>query len=221
MNTEKAAAQPPSARTRVRRYHWLADYEQDTVKAILDAVPLCHVGYTQDGLPHVTPTLQWRDGDTVYWHGSSASRMLKAVRSAEVCLSVTAMDGLVLARSAYNFNVNFRSVIIFGKARQVTDPAEKLHALEKLVARFVPGHWDALRPVTEQELKATMVVSMPITEASSKVRTGQPIDEDEDYGFPVWAGIVPIVQTVLPPEADPRNLPGVAMPASLTGFHIG
>lgn len=221
MSTDATAAEPPSARTRIKRYHWLADYEQQSVRAVLDAVPLCHVGYLHDGLPHVTPTLQWRDGDTVYWHGSSASRMLKAVRSADVCLSVTAMDGLVVARSAFNFNVNFRSVMIFGTAAQVRDPGEKLHALRMLVDRFVPGHWDSLRPPSEQEIKATMVVSMPITEASAKIRTGPPVDEEEDYAFPVWAGVVPIVQAVQPPEPDPRNLPGVAMPEALARFRIG
>ncbi len=215
------AAGPPSGRTRVKRYHWLADYDRETVRAILDSVPLCHVGYIYDGKPYATPTLQWRDGDIVYWHGSSASRMLKAVQGADVCLTVTALDGLVVARSAYNFNVNFRSVMILGQARQVTDENEKLRALRRLIDRFVPGHWDALRPITAQELKATSVASMPLEEASAKVRTGHPVDEEGDYSFPVWAGTIPVVQTVLPPTPDPRNLEGVTMPGTLNNLSVG
>lgn len=217
--TDKAG--PPSARTRIKRYHWLADYDRKTVEAILDAMPMCHVGYVHDGHPYVTPTLQWREGDRVYWHGSSASKMLKSVSGREVCLTVSMMDGLVVARSAFNFNVNFRSVMIFGRAEKIEDPDEKRRILKVLLNRFVPGHWDNLRPITGQELKASMVVSMPINETSAKVRFGPPQDEEDDYAFPVWAGVVPIRHEILAPEPDPRNLPGVVMPETLMGFRVG
>lgn len=214
-------AQAPSERTRVKRYNWLADYEFETVASILDAMPHCHVGYCIGGAPYVTPTFQWRDGDRVYWHGSSASRMLRATDGADVCLTVSTLDGLVLARSAYNFNMNHRSVMIFGHAEKILDRDEKLAQLRNFVDRFVPNQWDKLRPVTEQELKATTVLSMPITEASAKVRTGPPQDEDADYDFPVWAGVVPIRYEMGAPQPDPRNIEGVEMPEDVLKFHIG
>jgi nitroimidazol reductase NimA-like FMN-containing flavoprotein (pyridoxamine 5'-phosphate oxidase superfamily) len=214
-------SEAPSERARVKRYHWLADYERKTVEAILDATPLCHVGYVFDGVPYVTPTMQWREGERVYWHGSSASRMLRAADSSDVCLTVSLIDGLVLARSAYNYNVNHRSVMIFGRPEKVADPAEKAAHLRTFVDKVIPGQWNRLRPVKDQELKATTMLSMPITEASAKVRIGQPEDEDEDYDFPVWAGYVPIGYQVSAPVADPRNLPGVEMPAEVLDFRIG
>jgi uncharacterized protein len=213
--------QAPSDRTRVKRYHWLAKYDAETVYAILDAMPLCNVGYVHEGKPIVTPTLQWRDGDRIFWHGSSASRMIRATKEQEVCLAVSIIDGLVLARSAYNYNINHRSVMVFGTATMVTDPEEKRHQLERMVNGFVPGQWDRLRPVTEQELKATTVMSLPLTEASAKVRTGQPEDEEADYAFPAWAGIVPVGFRIDAPVPDPRNLPGVEMPKDVLDFKIG
>ena len=205
----------------MKRYNWLADYDPRTVEAILDAMPHCHVGYVFDGVPYVTPTLQWREGGRVYWHGSSASRMLRAAVKQQVCLTVSVLDGLVLARSAYNYNLNHRSVMIFGTPDKVEDPAEKLGHLRTFVNRLIPGQWDRLRPVSDQELKATTLLSMPISEASAKVRVGQPEDEPEDYDFPVWAGIVPIRYQVFAPEADPRNLPGVEMPPEVLNFSLG
>ena len=212
---------PPSDRTRVRRYNQNARYDRETVHAILDAMPMCHIGYVFDGMPYVTPTLQWREGERVYWHGSSASRMLRSAEDADVCLTVALLDGLVCARSAYNFNVNYRSVMILGKAEKISDPVLKEAHLKTMMERFVPGHWDRLRPVTEQELKATSLLSMPITEASAKVRTGQPEDPPEDYAFPVWAGLVPIRQDVQAPIPDPRNLAGVVMPEDVLKFRVG
>ena len=214
-------SEAPSERARVKRYHWLADYQRATVESILDATPMCHVGYVFDGVPYVTPTMQWREGDRVYWHGSSASRMLRAAFNADVCLTVSLIDGLVLARSAYNYNVNHRSVMIFGRPEKVTDPAEKAAHLRTFVNKVVPGQWERLRPVKEQELKATTLLSMPINEASAKVRVGQPEDEEDDYAFPVWAGVVPIRYQVSPPIPDPRNLPDVEMPADVLDFGIG
>ncbi|MFG1480773.1 pyridoxamine 5'-phosphate oxidase family protein [Xanthobacter sp. V4C-4] len=211
----------PSERTRVKRYHQLAQYAPEAIHAILDAMPVCHVAYVHEGQPVVTPTLQWRDGDRIYWHGSAASRMIRAVAGQQVCVTVSLFDGLVLARSAYNYNINHRSVMIFGAAELVSDPDEKRAQLQRLVDGFVPGQWDRLRPVTDQELKATTVLSLPITEASAKIRTGQPEDDAADYAFPVWAGVVPVRLVVDPPEADPRNLPGVEMPADVLSFKIG
>lgn len=212
---------PPTERTRVKRYHWLARYDRATVVAILDAMPMCYVGYTFDNAPYVTPTMQWREGDRVYWHGSSASRMLRAVDAHDVCLTVSLLDGLVMARSAFNFNLNFRSAMILGRARKVDDPTEKRRHLENFVNRIIPGQWDRLRPVTEKELKATTVMSMSIDEASAKVRVGQPEDDEADYAFPVWAGVIPIRYEVEPPIPDPKNLPGVEMPDDVLKFRIG
>jgi len=211
----------PSERTRVRRYHWLANYDPATIYAIVDAMPLCHIAYIHENRPVVTPTMQWRDGNRIYWHGSSASRMIRAVAGHEVCLCVAIVDGLVLARSAYNYNLNHRSVMVFGVAQLVTDPDEKRTQLARYVNRIVSGQWDRLRPVTEQELKVTAVMSMPLTEASAKVRTGQPEDDEADYDFPVWAGIVPVGYRTDPPLSDPRNLPGVVMPADVLAFRLG
>ncbi|MDQ0503444.1 pyridoxamine 5'-phosphate oxidase family protein [Xanthobacter agilis] len=211
----------PSERTRVKRYHRLAHYDSATIHAVLDAMPVCNVAYVHEGRPIVTPTLQWRDGDRIYWHGSAASRMIRAVAGQEVCVTVSLIDGLVLARSAYNYNINHRSVMIFGKAEVVTDPDQKKAQLQRFVDGLIPGQWDRLRPVKAQELKATTVLSLPITEASAKVRTGQPEDEAEDYAFPAWAGVVPVRLVVDPPVADPRNLPGVEMPPEVRAFKIG
>ena len=215
------AATAPSERTRVKRYHWLAKYDAETIHGILDAMPVCNVAYVHEGKPIVTPSLQWRDGDTIYWHGSAASRMIRAVDEHEVCLSVSLIDGLVLARSAFNYNINHRSVMVFGTARKVTDPQEKRSQLERFVNGFIPGQWDRLRPVHERELKATTVMALSLTEASAKVRVGQPEDDEDDYAFPAWAGIIPINLTIGAPVADPRNLPDVAMPDDVLKFKIG
>ncbi|HQT46075.1 MAG: flavin-nucleotide-binding protein [Acidocella sp. 20-63-7] len=211
----------PSARARVKRYAQIADYDPLTIHAILDAMPLCHVGYVFEGAPFVTPTLQWRDGGRVYWHGSAASRMLEAAEQKQVCLTVSLYDGLVMARSAYNYNINHRSVMIFGTPEKLLDPDAKKAQLRNMVNRTIPGQWERLRPVTEKELKATTVLSMPINEASAKLRDGMPEDDAEDYDFPVWAGVIPVRMQVLSPEADPRNLPGVEMPEDALRFRIG
>jgi nitroimidazol reductase NimA-like FMN-containing flavoprotein (pyridoxamine 5'-phosphate oxidase superfamily) len=212
---------PATQRVRVKRVNELARYDRDTLDAILAAMPMCHVGYVFDGRPYVTPTLQWRIGDHIYWHGSAASRMLEAVEGQPVCLTVSLFDGLVLARSAFNFTENYRSAMLLGTARVVAEPAEKTEALQALMEILVAGHWDQLRPMRSQELKATTVVSMPIEEFSIKLRDGHTIDDDEDYTFPVWAGLVPIRTVMGAPEADPRNLEGVVAPPGLAGFGVG
>ena len=211
----------PSERVRVKRNHVRAVYDRDVVHAILDAMPVCHVGYVVDGEPYVTPTLQWREGERVYWHGSSASRALRAANAAEVCLTVTILDGMVMARSAFHHSVNYRSVMIKGRAEKVTDPKAKARHLETMVEQLFPGRWSMLRGMTAQEAKATTVLSMPIDEVSAKVRPGMPADDDEDYELPIWAGVIPVRMEVLPPESDPRNLSGVTVPNHAHTFTIG
>ena len=208
-------------RTRLRRRHDRGHFDRETLDAILDATPLCHVGYTIDGSPYVTPTFQWRVEDRIYWHGSSASRALRASEDAEVCLTVTCFDGLVLARSAFHHSANYRSVVAFGRASRVEGPEEKEALLRVFVEKLCPGRWDALRPVTAQELKATTVLSLPLTEASAKIRTGPPIDDEEDYAWPVWAGVVPLRMETAEAEADPRNLPELALPPALAQLRFG
>ncbi|WP_041794386.1 pyridoxamine 5'-phosphate oxidase family protein [Pararhodospirillum photometricum] len=212
---------PPSERTRVKRYHWLAKYDKETIHAILDACPHAHVGYLHEGHPLVTPTLVWRDGEVLYWHGSRVARMIQATTGQEVCLCASIIDGLVLARSAYNYNINHRSVMVFGVAQPVTDPAEKEAQLKRFVNGLIPGQWDRLRPMTEQELKVTALMRLDLTEASAKVRTGQPEDDEADYALPIWAGVIPITTTIGTPEPDPRNLPEAEMPADVLKFKIG
>jgi nitroimidazol reductase NimA-like FMN-containing flavoprotein (pyridoxamine 5'-phosphate oxidase superfamily) len=205
-----AAATPRSHRVRVRRGHKLATYDRDTLNGILDAGHLCHVGYVLNGQPIVTPTLCWREGDHVYWHGSSASRMIKNARqNTEVCLSVTLTDGWVLARSAFHHTVNYRSAMLFGRAFVVTSTAAKIEHLRTFMERMFPGRWDRVRPPSAKEIKATTVVGLTIDEASAKIRSGPPIDEEEDYTWPVWAGELPLVLQESAPRDDPRNLPGI------------
>ena len=211
----------PTDRVRVRRLHERGQYDAASIHAILDAMPMCSVGYVFDGQPYVTPTMQWREGDRVFWHGSSASRMLRTTAETEACLTVSILDGFVLARSGFHHSTNYRSVMILGRAIQITDPDEKAARLKIFVDGLFPGRWDSLRPATEKEMKATTVLSMPIEEASAKVRTGQPVDDEPDYALPIWAGVLPVETRVLPPEPDPRNLANVAMPGHVTDFEMG
>ena len=215
------SAPPPSERSRVRRLAERGRYDRATIDAILDAMPVCHIGYSIDGLPYATPTLQWREGDRVYWHGSTASRMLRAIDGAPVCLTVTILDGFVVARSAFHHSLNYRSVMLFGRAERVQDDAAKLHHLERLIEGLFPGRWPTLRPIDAKELKATAVFSLPIDEASAKVRTGGPKDDEADYALPIWAGVVPVRLEILPPEDDPRNLPGLSVPNDVSALKIG
>lgn len=211
----------PSERTRVKRMNKRAKYDAETVHGILDATPICNVGYVFDGAPYVTPTLQWREGDHVYWHGSSASRMLEACTEAQVCLTVSIIDGFVMARSAYNHSCNYRSLMVLGTAHKVTDPAEKEASLKSFTEGLWPGRWDMLRQMTAQELKATTVLKLSLEEASAKVRTGAPGDDEADYALPIWAGIIPVRTEVLAPEDDPRLLPGLTPPQHITDFKFG
>ena len=208
-------------RSRVKRLHERGRYDFDTVAAILDSGFLCHVGYAIDGKPYVTPTSYWREGDHVYWHGSRASRALLASEDAEVCLTVTLLDALVLARSGFHHSANYRSVMVFGRAQRVEEPAAKLERMRVFIERLYPGRWDELRPVTRKEINATTVLSLPIEEASAKIRSGGPIDDTEDYALPIWAGVVPLRIAVGKPEADPRNIAGVEVPGYLRRTRIG
>jgi nitroimidazol reductase NimA-like FMN-containing flavoprotein (pyridoxamine 5'-phosphate oxidase superfamily) len=200
-------------RTRLRRAHERGTYDRDTIHAILDAGFLCHVGFQQDGQTFVTPTLYWREGERVMIHGSSASRTLRALEAgAEACLTVTHMDGFVMARSAFHHSANFRSVMLLGKAALVTDRAEKTQVLKNFVNGLFPGRWDELRPMTEVELKATSVLAFNLNEVSAKVRTGGPIDDEEDYALPIWAGVIPTKMVVGEPVPDDRLIPGTPQP---------
>ncbi len=214
-------AGPKTDRVRVRRMHPRGAYDRATIDAILDSQPLAHVGYLVDGAPFVTPTLQWREGDDVYWHGSAASRMLERCDGADVCVTVTLIDGMVMARSAYNHSVNYRSVMLLGRARLVADRAEKHERLRSMVETLFPGRWERLRPMTEQEFKATTVLTLPIDEVSAKVRQGPPGDDAADLDVDVWAGVIPLRMQTLDPTADPRGRQGVAVPDHVAKFRIG
>ena len=212
----------PTKRTRIKRLHYRAVFDRETVYAILDAGLMCHVGYVIDGEPYVTPTAYWRAGDRVYWHGSSASKMLRAVeKGIPVCFTVALLDGLVLARSGFHSSINYRSVMAFGAADKVTEGADKLAALEAFTERVTPGRWAELRPVQKQELKATTVLSMKLEEVACKVRTGPPADDEEDYDLDVWAGVVPVATAIGAAEDDPKLKPGVAKPDYLKQVKIG
>ena len=192
-------------RTTVRRLPARGAYDRDTVHAILDEALLCHVGFIVDGAPFVIPTIHTRVGDTVYFHGSAASRMLRTLREGvAACMTVTILDGLVLARSAFHHSMNYRSAVILGTAREVTDAEEKRMALDALVEHVVRGRSADARPPNEKELRATMVLALPITEASAKIRTGPPVDDEEDYGLPIWAGVLPMTVTPGEPVVDDR-----------------
>ena len=183
-------------RTTVRRLPKRASYDAATIHAILDEALICHVGFVVNGAPVVIPTIHWRDGDRLYFHGSAASRMLRNLREGiDACVTVTLLDGLVLARSAFHHSMNYRSVVVFGKAFEVTDREEKIRALEVLVDHVVRGRSAEVRGPNESELRQTSVLALPIEEASAKIRTGGPVDDEEDYALPVWAGVLPAALT--------------------------
>jgi nitroimidazol reductase NimA-like FMN-containing flavoprotein (pyridoxamine 5'-phosphate oxidase superfamily) len=199
----------PSNRTRLRRMSEKADYTIPTLHSVLDAAPLGHIAYVMEGAPMALSTLVWREGEKVYWHGSSASRALRAMAGQPVCLSVTTLDGLVLARSAFEHSVQFRSAMVMGVAQVVT---ERGPHLEAMVERFFPGRWAELRPMQPQEEKATMVLALDLTEASCKVAASGPTDPTEDLDWPVWAGIVPMVQGFGTPQQEQDQPAGLAAP---------
>ena len=209
-----------TTRTKLTRNPARADYDRDAVNKIIDATPLCHVSYIIDGRPYVTPTLQWREGGTIYWHGSSASRFLRQIVGKEVCMAITHFDGFVLARSAFHHSINYRSVMLFGEAVKVEDSAKNA-LLQSFVENLIPGRWENLRAMTDQEAKATTIFSMPIDEGSAKVRSGPPVDDDEDYSLPIWAGVLPVSQVLHEPVPDPKNLDGLEVPAHIRDYKLG
>jgi nitroimidazol reductase NimA-like FMN-containing flavoprotein (pyridoxamine 5'-phosphate oxidase superfamily) len=195
----------PSARTRVVREPQRAVYDRETIYRILDEAFLCHIGFVVEGQPFVIPTSYGRKDGNLYVHGSAASRMLRNLKEGvPVCVTVTLLDGLVLARSVFNHSMNYRSVMVLGTATLVDDREEKLAALHTLSEHIIPGRWDDARQPNEQELKATSVLRVPIEEFSAKVRTGPPIDDEEDYSFPTWAGVLPLEVKAGSPIDDPR-----------------
>jgi nitroimidazol reductase NimA-like FMN-containing flavoprotein (pyridoxamine 5'-phosphate oxidase superfamily) len=194
---------PASDRTKVRRLPERGRYDRGTIDAILDSALIGHVGYVIDGQPFVTPTSVWRQGDRLYWHGSSASRMLRATSDdVPVCVTVTLLDALVLARSGFDHSIDYRCVMILGTARAVEDPDEQLESLRSFMERLYPGRWDQLRPVTRQELKATTVLWTTISEASAKLRVDGPHDEPGDETWPAWGGLIPVETRLARPEPD-------------------
>ena len=189
-------------RTRVRRLPDRSTDDRTTAYAVIDEAYLAHVGFVVDGQPRVLPMTYGRAGDVLYLHGAVGNAMLRASAGAEVCVTITLLDGLVLARSAFHHSMNYRSVVLLGEARKVEDPAEKRSAFDVIVDHVLPGRSEVARPASDSELRATLVLALPIEEGSAKVRTGGPIDDDEDMDLPVWAGVVPLRVTPSPPEQD-------------------
>jgi len=206
-------------RTQVRRIPQRGVYDREAIAAILDEGFVCHVGFVADGQPFVIPTGYGRSGDNLYLHGSAASRMLRNLaEGVRVCVTVTLLDGLVLARSAYHHSMNYRSVVVLGTAVEVTDERERLQALETISEHIIRGRWTDIRPPNALELKATRVLRLPIEEASAKVRTGPPVDDEEDYALSCWAGVLPMHLEVGIPIPDPRLGPGLDVPASVRRY---
>ena len=213
---------PVNKLNRVKRRHDRGFYDHETVHALLDAAALCHVSYVIDGLPYCTPTLFWREGTTLYWHGSSASRMLRNQSEGQpTCLTVTHLDSLVLARCGFNHSADYRSVMAFGHARLIENPVEKEAALVCMVDRLFPGRTASLRQSSVQEIKATAVVAMEIERASAKIRAKGVVDEDQDYLLPIYAERLPVRTVIGEPEPCPQLMDGVGRPKSLAGYSAG
>lgn len=219
--TPHADSSPASERTTVRRLAERGVYDRTTIDAIIDEALICHVGFVDDGRPFVIPTIHVRIGDTLYLHGSLRSRMLRVVGSGEpVCVSMTLVDGLVLARSRFHHSMNYRSVVVLGRGR-VVDGDEKRRALDAIVEHVVPGRTRDARGPNDKEFAATRVVAIPIDEASAKVRTGGPSDDEDDYALPIWAGVIPLALAPGAAIPDPRLREGIDMPAYVTNYGRG
>jgi nitroimidazol reductase NimA-like FMN-containing flavoprotein (pyridoxamine 5'-phosphate oxidase superfamily) len=209
----------PTERTQVKRLPKRGKYDTGTVYKILDEAFVCHVGFVVNGQPYVIPTNFGRVGDKLYLHGSAASRMLRTLSEGiPVCVTVTLVDGLVLARSAFHHSVNYRSVVILGTAKLVEDPTEKMEALRLFTEHIMKGRWDEIRWPTEQEMKGTTVLSLPLEEVSAKVRVGGPVDDEEDYSMSVWAGVLPLSTTTAAPIPDSRLKEGTPVPSYISGY---
>ena len=210
---------PITERNRVRRAPKRGQYDKDTIYRILDEGLVCHVGLVEDGQPVVIPMNYARRDDALILHGAPASRLLKYVQAGHpVCVTVTLLDGLVLARSVYHHSMNYRSAVVFGRGRLIEAEQEKLAALEVLTGHILPGRWRDARKPNRQELDATAVVSIAIESASAKVRTGPPADDEDDYQLPVWAGVLPIQQQALTPVNDPRLRKDIPVPPSVSNY---
>lgn len=209
----------PTPRTRLVRRAERGSFDRAAIHAILDEALICHVGFALDAQPYVLPTVHARVDDRLYLHGSVGSRMLRTLREGvPVCVTVTLLDGLVLARSAFHHSLNYRSVVVLGTARDVTDPNEKRLAFEALIEHAVAGRSREVRAPDEIEMRATTVLSLPIEEASAKIRTGPPVDDERDHALPCWAGVIPLELTAGAPSADPALAAGIAVPRTLQGY---
>ena len=221
-DTLPPSAFAPSPRARIKRHPERAHYDRDAVFAILDAALMCHIGYVIDGQPYVTPTLFWREGERLYWHGSSASRMLRnQAKGIPVCLTVAHVDGLILARCAFRHSLNYRAAMVFGTAEIVTDPAEKEAGFNAFIERVYPGRTGIMRGIAPQELKATALLGMTIDEASAKIRSGGPLDLEDDYAADCWAGTIPIAQRMGAAIPDPKVPPRTAPEPEIGHFAEG
>lgn len=211
--------QSPSQRTTIKRIPQRGSYERDVIYQILDEGLVCHVGFVADGQPFVIPTAYGRIDDTLYIHGSPASRMLRLLQQGiDVCVTVTLLDGLVLARSAFHHSMNYRSVVVFGTATLVEDATQKLAALKAFTEHVISGRWQEVRSPSRSELAGTLVLSLPLVEASAKVRTGGPNDDASDYDLPVWAGEIPLQLNVAKPIPDSRLQPHIHVPAYISNY---
>jgi uncharacterized protein len=203
----------PAKRTELRRIPERGSHDRETINQILDAGFIASIGFCVDGQPYVIPTLYGRDGEKLYLHGSAASRMLRQLETGvAACVTVTLVDGLVLSRSAFDHSLNYRSVVAFGKARKLVDQELKIKSLRTISEHLIAGRWADVRGPSEQELKATTVLEFLIEEASSKVRKGPPLDDEDDYGLPVWAGVLPLETRSGSPVPDDKLIEGVALP---------
>jgi nitroimidazol reductase NimA-like FMN-containing flavoprotein (pyridoxamine 5'-phosphate oxidase superfamily) len=211
---------PRTERTTLKRLPQRGSFERRQVNEILDEGLVCHVGFVINGQPLVIPTGYARVGDTLVIHGSQASRMLRQLgQGIDVCVTVTLIDGLVLARSAFHHSMNYRSVVVFGRATVIEDREEKMAALEALSEHIIPGRWDEVRGPNDRELQLTTVLAIPLTEASAKVRTGPPVDDEEDYDLTVWAGVIPLQMDAQTPIADPPLAPNIPTPRYAIDYH--
>lgn len=216
---EKTAVAAPSPRTRVKRISERGVYDRETINLILDEALVCHVGFVDDGQPFVIPQIHVRVGDHLYLHGAPTSRTLKVLAGgAPVCVTVTLVDGLVLARSPFHHSMNYRSVVVLGTAEEVTDDLEKAKVLTSLVEHVVPGRSVEARPSTRNEINATKLVKIPLTEASAKIRSGPPVDLEKDYALSVWAGVIPLALEAGDPVPDPKLPEGLAVPTYVSGY---
>jgi nitroimidazol reductase NimA-like FMN-containing flavoprotein (pyridoxamine 5'-phosphate oxidase superfamily) len=212
---------PKTARNKVKRLPERGHYDADTIYPIVDAALICHVGFALDGQPYVIPTLHARRGDSILLHGAKGSRLLRHIQAGgEVCITVTLLDGIVLARSVFHHSVNYRSAILFGRGVVIDDDAERLQAMEAFTERLIPGRWGDARPPNAIELKQTTIVAVPIESASAKIRTGPPRDEEDDLDLPVWAGVLPLQHSAGAPIADPLLKPGAELPEYIRDFDV-